>query len=197
MRQQSGRAPLAPNYIRSQIQPARDPTCCRSGERQSYIIIACITSVSGGRLSRRYFHRSVGSCPYAPAERGLLLVFPVITAGGRGLEVVGRNRSTAPQPVLPVHGVTTPSPLQSSVSFLSCTGLEQEINRKQFEWRNKFSVALPAVNWLRVAAPRRRRNLRMEAPSHALPTHAPVTPRQLGVFMSEKSVETRTSLGGS
>lgn len=74
---------------------------------------------------------------------------------------------------------------------------EQEINRKQFEWRNKFSVALPAVNWLRVAAPRRRRNLRMEAPSCALSTHAPAAPRQLGVFMSEKSAETHTGLSGS
>ncbi|CAD0196425.1 unnamed protein product [Chrysodeixis includens] len=113
-------------------------------------------------------------CPRAQAELATVLVFPVITAGGRGLGVDGRNRSAAPRPVLPVHG---------------------EINRKQFEWRNKFSVALPAVNWLRVAAPRRRRNLCMEAPSCSLPTHAPAASQQLGVFMSEKSVETYARRG--
>ncbi|OWR40699.1 hypothetical protein KGM_201868B, partial [Danaus plexippus plexippus] len=37
----------------------------------------------------------------------------------------------------------------------------REINRKQFEWRNKLNITLPAVNWLRVEAPRRRRNRRM------------------------------------
>lgn len=53
-------------------------------------------------------------CPYAQSKLATVLVFPVITAGGRGLGVDGRNRSAAPRPVLPVHGVTTPSPLQSS-----------------------------------------------------------------------------------
>lgn len=51
---------------------------------------------------------------FASAEHGLLQEFPVITAGGRGLEVVARNRSAASRrPVLPVHEVTTLSLLHS------------------------------------------------------------------------------------
>lgn len=36
-----GRAPLASNYILSQIQSARDSTCCRYGKRQGYVIVGC------------------------------------------------------------------------------------------------------------------------------------------------------------
>ncbi|CAH3854140.1 unnamed protein product [Pieris brassicae] len=101
-----------------------------------------------------------------------LLEFPVITVGGRGLGVVARidRRTTAVTGARGYHRELQffqvsrhpPVNLKSKCRRFVISGFEeQEINRKQFKWRNKFNVALPAVNWLRVAAPRRRRNRRI------------------------------------